>query len=182
MEDITKRIMGSFSGFEVFSEPFGKFWDIDFWSTEAQNYLKLWDTTADDFQKHFTDYLELMGWVPKDEHSEMIKQYNLLSKRAADQAIEISKQKVLLADQKQTIMDQEKEITKQKKFVTDQKELVKALKKEVSGQKNKVSKQKKIVADQKEKIAGQKIMITDLKKEISDQLKSIKQHQKQVKG
>jgi chromosome segregation ATPase len=175
MEDITEWIMGSFSGFEVFSEPFGKFWDIDFWSAEALNYMKLWDTTAEDFTKHFADYLELMGWVPKDQHSELIKQYNVLNKRVADQAIEISKQKELLADQKQTIMDQEKEITKQKEFVTDQKELVKALKKEVSGQKNKVSKQKKIVADQKK-------MITDLKKEASGQIKSIKQLQKQING
>ena len=158
MEEMTKWIMGGFSGFEVPQEPLGKIWDIDFWSAEAQNYMKLWGTTTEDFKKHLTCYLDMLGWVPKDEHSELIKQYNTLNEKITDQA---------------------KEIAKQKKIVTDQKDLVKALKKKVSGQKNEVSKQKKIVADQKEKIAGQKKMIADLKKEKSDQTLSIKQLQKQ---
>ena len=185
MEDMTKWIMGGLSGFEILPEPFGKFWDMDFWSTETQDYMKAWETTTKDFQKLFTYYLDMMGLVPKDEHFELKKQFKELNERIEDQAIEnsseISRQKELLADQKQTITDQEKEITKQKKLVTDQKELVKALKKEVAGQKNEVSKQKKIVANQKEKITGQKKMVADLKKEISDQIKSIKQLQKRSK-
>jgi hypothetical protein len=161
IEDMTKWIMEGFSGFEVPQEPLGKFWDIDFWSAEAQNYMKLWGATAEDFKKHLTYYLDMLGWVPKDEHSELIKQYNRLNEKVANQA---------------------KEIAKQKEMVTDQKELVKALKKEVSGEKSKVSKQKKIVADQKEKIADQKKIVADLKKETSDQNKSIKQLQKQING
>ena len=182
MEDIKKWIMGNFSGYEFFSDPFEKFWDIDFWCTETQNYMKLWETTTEGFKKQVTDYLDMMGWVPKDELSELIKQYKELNQRVADQTIEISKQKELLEDQKQVIMEQEKEIAKQKKFGTDQKELVKVLKKEVAGQKNEVSKHKKMVADQKVKIAGQKKIVADLKKETSDQTKAIKQLQKQIKG
>jgi hypothetical protein len=186
MEDMTKWIMGGLSGFEALSEPYGKFWNMDFWPTETQDYMKAWETTTKDFQKLFTYYLDMMGLVPKDEHFELKKQYKALNERVADQAIEISseisRQKELLAGQKQMIFDQKKEITKQKGLVSDQKELVKALKKDVAGQKNAVSKQKKIVANQKEKIAGQKKVITDLKKEVSYQIKSIKKLQKQVKG
>lgn len=186
MEDMTKWIMGGFGGFEVLSEPFGKFWDMDFWSTETQDYMKTWETTTKDFQKLFTYYLDMMGLVPKDEHFELMKQNKALKERVADQAIEISseisRQKELVAGQRQMIFDQKEEITKQKGLVSDQKEIVKDLKKEIAGHKNEISKQKKIVANQKEKIAGQKKMVADLKKEISDQIKSIKQLQKQVKG
>lgn len=184
MEDMTRWIMGGLSGFEEISESFGKFWDVDFWSTETQDYMKAWETRTKDFQKLFTYYLDMIGLVPKDEHFELIKQYKALNERVADQAIEISseisRQKEILADQKQMIMDQKKEIAKQKKLVADQKELVKDLKKEITGQKNEVSKQKKIVADQKEKLAGQKKIVAELKKEIAVQIKSIKQIQKQT--
>ena len=186
MEDMTKWIMGGLSGFKPLSEPYGKFWNMDFWPTETQDYMKAWETTTKDFQKLFTCYLDIMGLVPKDEYFELKKQYKALNERVADQAIEISseisRQKELLAGRKQMIFDQKKEITKQKGLVSDQKEIVKDLKKEIAGQKNEVSKQKKIVANQKEKIAGQKKVITDLKKEISYQIKSIKKLQKQVKG
>jgi len=186
MEDMTKWIMGGLSGFKPLSEPYGKFWNMDFWPTETQDYMKAWETTTKDFQKLFTYYLDMMGLVPKDEYFELKKQFKELNERIADQTIEISseisRQKELLAGRKQMIFDQKEEIAKQKKFVADQKELVKALKKEVAGQKNEVSKQKKIVANQKEKIAGQKKMVAELKKEITNQTKSIKKLQKQVKG
>ena len=186
MEDMTKWIMGGLSGLEVLPEPFGKFWDMDFWPTETQDYMKAWKTTTKDFQKLFTYYLDMMGLVPKDEHFELKKQYKALNERVADQAIEISseisRQKELLAGQKQMIFDQKEEITKQKGLVSDQKGIVRDLNKEIAGYKNEISKQKKIVANQKEKIAGQKKVITDLKKEVSYQIKSIKKLQKQVKG
>jgi len=180
MQDMTRWIVGGLSGFEELSESFGKFWDVDFWSTETQDYVKAWETTTEDFQKLFKYSLDMMGLVPKDEYFKLINQYKVLNEKVADQVIEISKQKELLADQKQMIMDKEKEIAKQKKLVADQKELVKDLKKEVAGQKNDVSKQKKIVANQKEKIAGQKKIVAELKKEIAVQIKSIKQLQKPV--
>jgi len=184
MEDMTRWIMGGLSGFEELSESFGKFWDMDFWFRETQDNMKAWETTTKDFQKLFTYYLDMMGLVPKDEHFELIKQYKALNERVADQAIEISsefsRQKEIIADQKQMIMEQKKEIAKQKKLVADQKELVKDLKKEITGQKNEVSKQKKIVASQKEKLAGQKKIVAELKKEIAVQIKSIKQLQKQT--
>lgn len=182
MEDMTRWIMGGLSDFEELSESFGKFWDMDLLFRETQDYMKAWETTTKDFQKLFTYYLDMMGLVPKDEHFELINQYKALNERVADQAIEISseisRQKEILADQKQMIMDQKKEIAKQKKLVADQKELVKDLKKKIIGQKNEVSKQKKIVADQKEKLAGQKKIVAELKKEIAVQIKSIKQPQK----
>ena len=180
MDDMTRWIMGGLSGFEELSESFGKFWDVDFWSTETQDYMNAWETTTEDFQKLFKYYLDMMGLVPKDEHFELINQYKELNERVADQVIEISKQKEIVADQKQMITDQKKEIAKQKKLVADQKELVKDLKKEIAGQKNEVSKQKNIVADQKEKLAGQKKIVAELKKEIAVQIKSIKQPQKQA--
>jgi chromosome segregation ATPase len=186
MEDITRWIMGGLSGFEELSESFGKFWDMDFWFRETQDYMKVWETTTNDFQKLFTHYMDTMGLASKVEHLELIKQYKALKERVADQAIEISsefsRQKEIIADQKQMIMDQKNEIAKQNKLVLDQKELIKDLKKEISGHKNEVSKQKKIIANQKEKLAGQKKIVAELKKEIAVQIKSIKQLQKQTSG
>ena len=184
MEDITRWMMGGLSSFEELSEKFGKLCSMDFWFKETDDYIKAWETTTEDIQNIFRDYLNLMGLVPKDEHVELMNQYKALNERVTDQAIEISseisRQKEILADQKQMIMDQKKEIAKQKKLVADQKELVKVLKKEIAGQKNEISKQKKIVVDREEKLVGQKKIVAELKKEIAVQIKSIKQLQKQA--
>ena len=162
MEDMTRWIMGGLGDFEERSESFGKFWDMNFWSTETQDYMKAWETTTEDFQKLFKYYLDMMGLVPKDEHFELINQYKVLNERVADQVIEISKQKEIVADQKQMITDQKKEIVKQKKLVADQRD-----------RKSSLKTLKKRLADRKMRSLNRKILLPTRKKNLPDRKKSL---------
>ena len=188
MEDMTRWIMmGGLSGLEELSDAFGKFWDMDFWSTETHDYMKAWNTTAEDLRKLFKDYLDIIGLVPKDDYLTLLHKYQDMNETVNDQTEEISKQVKMIADQKKIITEQKKEINKQKKIVSakkeeiaDQKKQVADLKKEIIGQKKEILKQKKIVAEQRKEIANRKKIVADLKKEVAVQIKSIKQLQMQT--
>ena len=182
MEDMTKLIMQGLSGFKEVPEMFGKFYSMNFWSKETQEYVKTWEMTTEDFQKFFKYYLDLMGLVPKDEYLELSYKYNTMDESVTDKIKEISKQVKIVADQekmitgqKKLLADQKKEISKQKKLVVNQKKLVTNLKK-------KISEQKKVATDQNKEITNQKKRAAALKKEIAGQIKSIKQLQSRASG
>lgn len=182
MEDMTRWITGGLSGFEEFSEKFGKLYNMDFWPIETRDYIKAWETTTGDFQKLYKYYLDLMGLVPKDEHLALINKFNDINETVNDQAEEISKQVKIVADQKKTITDQKKEIEKQKKSVVDQQKEIASQKKLITDLKKEIAGQKKIIAAQKKEIAGQKKLASELKKEVAGQIKSIKQLQKRARA
>ena len=189
MEDMTKLIMQGLSGFEEVPEMFGKFYSMDFWSKETQEYVKTWEMTTEDFQKFFKYYLDLMGLVPKDEYLKLANKYNNMDESVTDKIKEISKQVKIVADQEKMITDQKKEIVEQKKLLADQKKEISKQKKLVVDQKKlvtdlkiKSSDQKKVAADQNKEIANQKKRVAVLKKEIAGQIKSIKQLQSRASG
>jgi DNA repair exonuclease SbcCD ATPase subunit len=152
IEDMTRWIIGGLSGFEALSEPFCKFWMMDFLSTETKDYMKAWESTTKDFQKIFKNYLDMMGLVPRDEHVALINTYKDIKKTVNDQAEEISKQVKIVANQNKKITDQKKEIEKQKKSVADQQK--------------EIASQKKLVSDLKKELAGHKELASELKKEV----------------
>jgi hypothetical protein len=161
MQDMTKLIMQGLSGFDEVPEMFGKFCSMDFLSKETCDYIKAWEITAEDFQKVFKYYLDLMGLVPKNEYLELANKYNDMDDCIADKTKEMAKQVKIIADQEKMITDLKKEIVDQKKRGVE-------LKKEISEQKMLVVDQQKLAAD--------------LKKEIAGQIKSIKQLQSRANG
>ena len=182
MQDMTKLIMQGLSGFEEVPEMFGKFYSMDFWSKETQEYVKTWEMTTEDFQKFFKYYLDLMGLVPKDEYLKLANKYNNMDESVTDKIKEISKQVKIVADQEKMITDQKKLLADQKKEISKQKKLVVDQKKLVTDLKIKSSDQKKVAADQNKEIANQKKRVAVLKKEIAGQIKSIKQLQSRASG
>lgn len=85
LEDMTKWMSQGLSGFDEMTAMFGKFYGLDKLGKDTPAYLKTWDKAAEDFQKSFKDYLNLMGVVPKDEHLALVRKYEDLKKKVADQ-------------------------------------------------------------------------------------------------
>ncbi|MBE9569307.1 MAG: hypothetical protein IMF11_01660 [Proteobacteria bacterium] len=99
LEDMTKWMSQGLSGFDEMTAMFGKFYGLDKLGKDTPAYLKTWEKATEDFQKSFKEYLSLMGVVPKDEHLTLIKKYEDLKKRVADQE-ETIKHLRMLQDEK----------------------------------------------------------------------------------
>ena len=85
MEDMTKWMEQGLSGFEDLTAMFGKSYGLDNLAKDTPDYLKTWEQAAKDFQESFKDYLNLMGVTSKDEHLTLVRKYEHLKKKTADQ-------------------------------------------------------------------------------------------------
>jgi len=96
LEEMAKWMGQGFSGFENLTAMFGKFYGLDRLPADTPDYLKAWKEAAENFQKSFKDYLSLMGVVPRDEHLKLVKKYEDMKKRVADQEETIKNLRMLL--------------------------------------------------------------------------------------
>ena len=85
MEDMAKWMTQGLQGFEDLTAMFRKFYGLDRLSESAPDDVKTWEKAAKDFQKSFQDYLNLFGVVPRHEHLELVKKYEALKKKVAEQ-------------------------------------------------------------------------------------------------
>lgn len=86
-----------FPGTEEFAAAYRKFYGLEDISERGEGYKKLYDKSFQDFQKSFQDYLGLLGVVPQEEHLALVKKYETLKERSAEQAETIRHLKMLLA-------------------------------------------------------------------------------------
>jgi len=96
MEDLSKWMGQGFKGFEDMTSMFKRFYGLERISEDTPDYLKIWKKAVTDFQKSFQDYLGLMGVVPKHEHMKLVKEYEELKQRVADQEETIKHLRMLL--------------------------------------------------------------------------------------
>ncbi|MGD8229748.1 MAG: hypothetical protein PVH82_04280 [Desulfobacteraceae bacterium] len=85
MEDVAKWMTQGLKGFEDLTAMFRTFYGLDNVSESAPDYVKAWEKAAKDFQQSFHDYLNLFGVVSRQEHLELIKKYEALKKKVAEQ-------------------------------------------------------------------------------------------------
>jgi hypothetical protein len=85
MEDMSAWIEQGFKGFDELTELFQKSYGLDRLSESTANYLTMWEQSKKDFERSLTEYLSLMGVVPKQEHLELVEKYEELKQKAASQ-------------------------------------------------------------------------------------------------
>jgi phage tail tape-measure protein len=96
IEDLTQWINQGLKGSEDLNAMFQRFYMRNGPAEESPDYLRAWQNAARDFQETFKDYLNLMGVVPMGEHLKLVKKYEDLKKRAADQDETIAHLRMLL--------------------------------------------------------------------------------------
>lgn len=99
LEDMARWIGQDFRGFEDITAMFRKFYGLDRVSESSANHEKTLEKAAKDFQKSFEEYLKLLGFVPLQEHLELLKKYEALKEKAAAQE-ETIKHLLMLLDEK----------------------------------------------------------------------------------
>lgn len=83
MEDMSAWIAQGFKGFDELTELFQQSYGLDRLSESTTNYLTMWEQSKKDFERSLTEYLSLMGVVPKQEHLDLVEKYEALKEKAA---------------------------------------------------------------------------------------------------
>ena len=96
IEELTQLFHQGTKGLEGQNAIFRKFYGLNSLNQESPDYPKAWQKAAHDFQRSFKDYLNLMGVVSKDEHLTLVRKYEDLKKKAADQEETIKHLRMLL--------------------------------------------------------------------------------------
>jgi tetratricopeptide (TPR) repeat protein len=100
MEDMSKWMQQGFEGFDELTAMFKKFYGLEHMEKDTPIYMETWKQASENFQKSFKDYLRLMGVVPKDEHLALVKKYEELKEKVADQEETIKHLRMLLEEKK----------------------------------------------------------------------------------
>jgi hypothetical protein len=100
LEDLAKWMQQGFKGFDELTAMFNKFYGLEHLKKDTPAYTETWMAASENFLNSFKDYLDLMGLVPKTEHLVLVKKYEDLKEKAADQEETISHLRMLLDERK----------------------------------------------------------------------------------
>ena len=100
MEDMSKWMQQGFEGSDELTGMFKKFYGLEHMKKDTPTYMETWKQASENFQESFKDYLRLMGVVPKDEHLALVKKYEELKEKVADQEETIKHLRMLLEEKK----------------------------------------------------------------------------------
>lgn len=117
LEDFSKLMRGDFSSFENMAEMFGNMYGIGLYKKNAPDYLEIWQKAMQDFNTAFKEFIAMMDLVPRNDYLELLRENEVLKKKAALQEENISDlQKILdkqLSDQKDGLKEFESLIQNQ---------------------------------------------------------------------
>ena len=100
MEDLSKWMQQGFKGFDELTAMFNKFYGLEQMERDTPAYMETWKKASENFQQSFSDYIGLMGMVPKDKHMALIKKYEELKEKVSAQEETINHLRLLLEDKK----------------------------------------------------------------------------------
>lgn len=99
LEDLAKWFQQGFLGFQDYTQLFKAAYGFDEMAEDNPDYLSMWKKAEDDFRRSFKDYLNLFGVVPREEYASLVRKYEDLREKAAEQEQTI-KQLRMLAEEK----------------------------------------------------------------------------------
>ncbi len=85
MEDLEKWMSRGSEGFNELSALFKKFYGLEQMQNKSPDFAETWDKFLEDFKKIFNDYLSFFNMASFEEHLALVKKYEALKKKAAEQ-------------------------------------------------------------------------------------------------
>jgi hypothetical protein len=110
LEDMTAWMQEGFKGLEEMTSLFLKVYGLDGLAKGSPDYMAAWKKADEDFRKSCKDYMNMLGFVPKGEHLELVAKYEELKLRLASQEETIKHLRMLLSESK---LNDHGELTKQ---------------------------------------------------------------------
>ena len=106
MEDLAEWMQQGFKGVDEWTAMFNKFYGMEHLKKNTPAYMESWEEASERFFNSFKDYLDLMGMVPKNEHLALVKKYEELKEKVADQEETIQHLRMLLEKRKAESQDE----------------------------------------------------------------------------
>jgi hypothetical protein len=85
LDEFMRMSRKGFKGFEEMASVFRKFYGLENMEKDAPEYMRAWEKAAEEFQRSFREYLNIMGVVSKEDYLEIVRKYEDLKKKVADQ-------------------------------------------------------------------------------------------------
>ena len=98
LENLNQWMSQNFRGFGELTAMFSKFYGLEQPREKDPESDLAWKKAAVDFQKSFNAYLDLMGFVSKEEYQALEKKYNALQEKVTEQEATINDLRALLAE------------------------------------------------------------------------------------
>ena len=99
-EDLAAWVNQGFKGFEEMTALFMKMYGLDSQAGGGPDYMAAWKKAEEDFRRSYTECMNLMGLVPKNEHLELVCKYEELKEKCASQEETIKHLRMLLSESK----------------------------------------------------------------------------------
>jgi hypothetical protein len=106
MEDLAQWMQQGFKGFDEWTAMFNKFYGLEHLKKDTPAYMESWEAASERFFNSFKNYLDLMGMVPKNEHLALVKKYEELKEKVADQEETIHHLRMLLEKRRAESQDE----------------------------------------------------------------------------
>lgn len=85
LEDMTEWMSRGFRGFKELTDLFCKLYGMDRLPHDSPDYVKAWETAAQNFQKSYREWMNLMNVISKSEYQILEKKCAALEKKVARQ-------------------------------------------------------------------------------------------------
>ena len=106
IEGLAEWMQQGFKGVDEWTAMFNKFYGMEHLKKNTPAYMESWEEASERFFNSFKDYLDLMGMVPKNEHLALVKKYEELKEKVADQEETIHHLRMLLEKRKAESQDE----------------------------------------------------------------------------
>jgi len=98
LENVTQWMQQGFKGFEDLSTLFRNAYGLKDEPQISSDYLDNWKKAQENFAQSFRDFCSTFGFVPKDEHLELVRKYEELKQKVNSQEETIKHLRLLLAE------------------------------------------------------------------------------------
>ena len=86
-EDMAAWVQQGFKGFEEMTALFLKIYGLDNFTKGSPDYFMAWKKAEEEFRKSYQDYMNLLGFVEKHEHLELVRKYEELKEKFVDRIV-----------------------------------------------------------------------------------------------
>jgi len=96
MDDLHQWMSRGLKGFEDLTSLFRKAYGLEEVRRDHPDFGKMWKEAEEKFRESYAESLKLYGMVPRSEHLELVRKYEALKEKCADQQETIAHLKALL--------------------------------------------------------------------------------------
>ena len=97
-EEMTAWVQQGFKGFEEMTTLFLKIYGLDNVTQGSPDFFRAWKKADEEFRQSFNDYMSMMGFVPKNEHLELVRKYEELKEKFDSQEETVRHLRLLLSE------------------------------------------------------------------------------------